>query len=192
MEMLKVLLWSLDYWMWGMQLKYHPCGPCHRWQGLFSEMAAAGRWQMHRCESCGGGRNDRMNSNSDLLSALAACGLKLASASFPMSVSCSPSSPLHPERPFAGASWPLHPEPHEVSSPYALTIPFGQVLHWSVLHYIVALTVLHWQCCILPTCLWDCLALTDSITVPQRRPHSIPWNLWTCYLIWQKVLCMKG
>lgn len=83
---------------------------------------------MYGCESYGGGRKDKMNCKSSLLSVLAACCLTLASAPFQMFVSCSPSSPLHPLCPLAGASWPLHPELHEVSFPYALTIPDGQVL----------------------------------------------------------------
>lgn len=83
---------------------------------------------MHRCERYGGGGNERMNSNSSLLSALAARCLKMASASFPMAISCSPSSPLHLGPSFAGVSCLLHPELHEVSLPYALTILMQMLL----------------------------------------------------------------
>lgn len=152
--------------------------PCHQWP--FSQMTAVGWWQMHRCERCGRGRNNRINSNSSLLSALAACCLKLTSVSFLMAISCSPSSPLYPVPPFAGTSWSLHPELYEVSLLYALKIPYGQVL------------LLHWLCCVVIICSWDCLAVIDRIVVPQRFPHPTPWNLWRCCLIWQKTLCIKG
>ena len=82
---------------------------------------------MRRCESYVEVRNDKMNFKEGPFSAVAACCLKLVSASFQMAISYALSHHLSITS-FPRYFLPPHPELHDVSLHYVLIIPYGQVL----------------------------------------------------------------